>query len=186
MARPVVLALALALALPVAACGGKPPPDSVGTLQTLEQPPLPPLSGAGADRADLDAAAAAMAANFRRVHFGIDQSTLDAEARAALEANAALLAAHPSLRVEVQGHADARGTVDYNLALGQRRARAVVDHLQAHGAAPRQLTQVSLGEEQPLQAGAGEVAWSANRRAEFRVLTPGAPVGGTTTVSLLP
>ncbi len=183
MTRRVVVALAILLTLPTMACKHPvTPPDEL----TLRQPPVPPLGSDGARAEGLQAAAEAVADNFRRVHFALDSSSLDAEAREALDRNAELLARFPALKVEVQGHADQRGTVDYNLALGQRRAKAVVDHLQARGVTTAQLRSVSLGEEQPLRAGAGEVAWSANRRAEFRVLTPGMPVAGTTTASLRP
>ena len=71
----------------------------------------------------------------------------------------------------MQGHADDRGTTDYNLALGERRARAVRDALTSMGASSSQLTVISYGEERPLANGSGEGSWSQNRRAEFRVTT---------------
>ena len=125
------------------------------------------------------AEARALAENFARVHFALDSATLEAPAKAALADNARILRGHPEVRVEVQGHADARGTVDYNLALGERRGRAVVDQLVAAGVSPARLTLVSYGEERPLAAGAGEVAWAENRRAEFRVLNGGPALRGT-------
>lgn len=117
--------------------------------------------------------------NFSRVHFALDSDVLDDGARAALSANAEILWRHPEVTVEVQGHADERGTVDYNLALGQRRGAAVVQLLVAHGVAPSRLDLVSFGEERPLDAASGEVAWAENRRAEFRVLHGAATVHGT-------
>ena len=99
--------------------------------------------------------------------------------RAALDANAAILQRHPDVRVEVQGHADARGTVDYNLALGFRRSAAVVDHLRARGVSAQQLAAVSYGEEIPLARGDGEPVWAQNRRAEFRVIAGPQTVEGT-------
>ncbi|MCB9684623.1 MAG: OmpA family protein [Alphaproteobacteria bacterium] len=122
---------------------------------------------------------AALEANFARVHFATDSALLDPEARAALAANAAILLDHRDVRVEVQGHADERGTVDYNLALGQRRGRVVIDELVARGVGPARLALVSYGEERPLVAGGGESVWAENRRAEFRLLTGPQGVHGT-------
>jgi peptidoglycan-associated lipoprotein len=120
----------------------------------------------------------ALVENFARVHFAVDSDQLDAGSRSALAANAEILGRHPEVRVEIQGHADERGTVDYNLALGHRRAGAVVQQLTAYGVPPSRLDIVSFGEERPLAMGTGETAWAENRRAEFRVLT-GAAVRGT-------
>ncbi|MCA9494797.1 MAG: OmpA family protein [Myxococcales bacterium] len=122
---------------------------------------------------------AALEANFARVHFATDSALLDAEARSALAANAEILLDHRDVRVEVQGHADERGTIDYNLALGQRRGRVVIHELVARGVGPARLALVSYGEEKPLMAGAGESVWAENRRAEFRLLTGTQGVHGT-------
>ena len=117
-------------------------------------------------------------ANFERVHFPVDSSTLDPAATAALDENAKILQEHFGIRVEVQGHADDRGTVDYNLALGQRRADSVARRLSHMGVKPGRVATISFGEERPLAPGSSETAWSANRRAEFRVIT-GSGVSGT-------
>lgn len=163
------------LSLPaLSACGPKPPPK-VATLDTSEQSPR----GADVDEAQ-QAAVRELLENFRRVHFETDSSMLSDDAKAALTANAGILQTHPDLRVEVQGHADERGTVDYNLALGQRRARRVTDWLQAHGVPGSHLRTVTYGEELPLVAGNDERAWSRNRRAEFRITSGGSAVVGTT------
>lgn len=118
--------------------------------------------------------------NFARVQFEFDSATLTADAKRALEANAAILQKHPDLQVEVQGHADERGTTEYNLALGERRASAVVSYLSVMGVSNARLTVVSWGEERPLAGGSGETVWAQNRRAEFRVLSANAVVIGTT------
>ena len=112
---------------------------------------------------------AALEANFARVHFATDSALLDAEARSALAANAEILLDHRDVRVEVQGHADERGTIDYNLALAERRARAVERALTSMGVSEGQLGVVSFGEERPLRTGESPSAFSVNRRAEFRV-----------------
>ncbi len=153
------------IALSIVACKHNPPePLANGggatATPTAESAPALPAS-----------VAAEMAANFARVHFPTDSSTLDARGKEALARNAELLRQYRDVRVEVQGHADERGPVDYNLALGQRRGKAVLDALVSEGVAPSRLVLVSYGEERPLASGAGEVAWAENRRAEFRLLT---------------
>jgi peptidoglycan-associated lipoprotein len=122
----------------------------------------------------------ALVDNFSKVHFATDSASLDAGGQAALTENARILRDHGQIKVEVQGHADERGTIDYNLALGQRRANAVVDYLVSQGVAPSRLPIVSYGEERPAASGSTEVAWAENRRAEFRVIG-GEGVQGTTT-----
>jgi len=116
--------------------------------------------------------------NFERVHFEFDSARMAGESRSALSRNAALLRSYGAIRVEVQGHADARGTTDYNLALGDSRAQAIKDHLVNVGVAPSRVKTISFGEERPLAPGDDDGAWSKNRRAEFRVLE-GDQVEGT-------
>lgn len=124
--------------------------------------------------ASTDAATAAAVAeiveNFRRVYFEFDSSTLTPSTRDALLANTEILRRHRTVSVEVQGHCDDRGTTEYNLSLGDRRARAIRDYLVKAGVSPQQLTAISFGKERPIQVGDGEPTWSKNRRAEFRVL----------------
>jgi peptidoglycan-associated lipoprotein len=100
-----------------------------------------------------------------RVFFGYDQYTLDSEAQAILERQAALLNSQPSLTFIIEGHADERGTREYNLALGERRANSVKDYLVGMGIQPNRLSAVSFGEERPAVVGAGEDLWAQNRRA---------------------
>jgi peptidoglycan-associated lipoprotein len=126
-----------------------------------------------------DSVVAEMKANFQRVHFAYDSAYLDATSRDALKANVAIMRSYPNLQVEVQGHADERGTVEYNLGLGERRAFAVRDLMLAEGVAPSRVRTVSFGEERPLANGADDRAWSQNRRAEFRMLSGAAGVAGT-------
>ena len=127
-------------------------------------------------------AVAEMQANFQRVQFQVDSSDLDADSKRALNANAALMRRFADIRVEIQGHADERGTTDYNIALGQRRANAVRQHMIEAGVANSRITVVSYGEERPLADASTEVAWSQNRRCEFRIISKGAgeAVQGTT------
>ena len=117
--------------------------------------------------------------NFERVHFDYDSSNLSSQSKSALETNAGLMQDFPNIRVEIQGHADERGTTDYNLALGQKRARAISDYLSRMGVPDSRLSVVSYGEERPISSDSDEVAWSQNRRAEFRLLSSAEGVEGT-------
>jgi peptidoglycan-associated lipoprotein len=107
--------------------------------------------------------------NLQRVRFAFDSSSLDAQSKSILDRTATILKEHPEVRLTVQGHADERGTTDYNMALGMRRADAVVDYLAMQGVDRDRLFMVSYGEEKPLLDENNTMAWSANRRVEFVV-----------------
>ena len=99
-----------------------------------------------------------------RVFFGFESSDLTATSRAILQRQAEWLQRYPGRRVLIEGHADERGTREYNLALGDRRAHAVRDYLVAVGIDPNRVVTVSYGKEQPVATGASETAWAQNRR----------------------
>lgn len=101
------------------------------------------------------------------IYFDYDRSAIRAEYGEVLQAHGAWLAANPGSRVRLEGHADERGTPEYNLALGARRSQAVAQALTALGADSGQWSAVSFGEEQPMANGASEIAWSKNRRVEL-------------------
>ena len=100
-------------------------------------------------------------------YFGLDSSELDDAGRAIVASNAEVLKKYPTWMVTVEGHCDERGTAEYNLALGERRAVAVKTYLVALGISPDRLRTVSYGKEFPFDAGHTETAWSKNRRAHF-------------------
>jgi peptidoglycan-associated lipoprotein len=100
-----------------------------------------------------------------RVFFGFDKYSLKAKARQTLERQATFLKNNPGVKVVLQGHADERGTREYNLALGERRANSAKDYLIALGINPNRITIISYGKERPAVAGSNEAAWSQNRRA---------------------
>lgn len=100
-----------------------------------------------------------------RVFFGFDSAVLDDAARQTLERQAAWLAQFPSLTVQIEGHADERGTTEYNLALGERRASAAKSYLATLGVEPSRLLTISYGKERPADPGHNEQAWALNRRA---------------------
>lgn len=101
------------------------------------------------------------------VHFAFDSSFIDAEAERILAQKAAWLQDNADAGVQIEGHCDERGTSAYNLALGERRANAVQQYLTVLGIAADRLSTISYGEEQPLDPGHDEAAWSRNRRAHF-------------------
>jgi len=101
------------------------------------------------------------------IYFGYDRSEIRPEFKDVLNAHAEYLVANPQARVVLEGHCDERGTVEYNLALGERRANTVKRYLIVQGANPSQLESISFGEERPAEVGGDEAAWSKNRRAEI-------------------
>jgi peptidoglycan-associated lipoprotein len=103
------------------------------------------------------------------IHFDFDSFDLTEEARSALKRNADWLGQHRSTRVEVEGHCDERGTVEYNLALGSKRAAAAKSYLVSLGVSSDRLTTISYGEELPLCRESTEACWQQNRRAHFVV-----------------
>jgi len=109
-----------------------------------------------------------------RVFFDLDRYDLKPEAQATLERQAAWLQKYPSVTVTVEGHCDERGTREYNLALGERRANAVKNYLEALGVNGNRITTVSYGKERPEVQGSSEEAWAQNRRG-VTMATGGAP-----------
>jgi len=114
-----------------------------------------------------DATASKVPASLQRIHFDFDSYILTGSAKAALEDNAAYLKAHANERVQIEGHCDERGSDEYNLVLGEKRARATKAFLVTLGVDSRRLSVISYGEERPLDPSSSETAWSKNRRAEF-------------------
>lgn len=104
------------------------------------------------------------------IYFDLDESALADESRSALEAKAPVLIRHPNMRIRITGHADERGSDEYNLALGLRRAAEAKRYLAALGIAEDRIEIVTLGEERPAVQGHTEEAWALNRRAEFEII----------------
>jgi peptidoglycan-associated lipoprotein len=100
-----------------------------------------------------------------RVFFDTDRSSVRADQRTVLERQARWLGQYPQVQVAVEGHADERGTREYNLALGQRRANAARDVLVAGGVAPARISTISYGKDRPAALGSTDEAWAQNRRA---------------------
>ncbi|HEY6359635.1 MAG TPA: peptidoglycan-associated lipoprotein Pal [Vicinamibacterales bacterium] len=139
-----------------------PPPQPV--VDALPVPPEPLSEDAIANRSldDLN-----RESPFRPVFFALDESDLDDMGRRTAQSNADLLKKYQSWVVTVEGHCDERGTAEYNLALGERRAVAVKTYLVSLGIAPDRIRTVSYGKEFPFDPGHNENAWAKNRRAHF-------------------
>lgn len=103
----------------------------------------------------------------RDAFFAFDASTLDGDAQAALQQSATWLRGHPELRIRVEGHCDERGTEQYNLALGDRRAATAASYLSTLGVDSSRIETVSYGEERPFEEGTSEDSWAQNRRAHL-------------------
>ncbi len=119
------------------------------------------------------------AADFKRsaqsdtVLFGLDMYDIDATARAILDTQAEWLLRYPNVSITVEGHADERGTREYNLALGDRRANAAKNYLAARGVSPSRITTISYGKERPVALGSDEASWAQNRRAVTVIVNGG-------------
>lgn len=103
------------------------------------------------------------------VHFDFDKSDIRPDAREILAVNAEWIKNHPDAKIQIEGHCDERGTEEYNLALGERRANAVKNYIISLGIEAERLYTISYGEELPLDPGHDEAAWAKNRRAHFLV-----------------
>jgi len=188
--RPLWGLLILALAVPLAlqACGGKKRPPAVATgggastyggRGTGSGAPLPVDSGPdvvpiGNDNTTGSAFEASDPVTgeggpLEDIHFPFDQASLTDQARGTLEKHALWLQNHREAKVVVEGHCDERGTAEYNLALGDKRARAAREYLVSLGVAADRLSAVSYGKEKPLDPSSNEEAWARNRRAHFSV-----------------
>jgi peptidoglycan-associated lipoprotein len=106
---------------------------------------------------------------FRDIHFGYDSYSVEGEARIDVETNARVLSEKSGMKIVLEGHCDERGTVEYNMALGAQRARAVKNALVALGVPSSRIETISYGEEIPLDPGHDESAWAKNRRVHFAV-----------------
>ncbi|MGN1038724.1 MAG: peptidoglycan-associated lipoprotein Pal [Mailhella sp.] len=104
------------------------------------------------------------------VYFDFDKYDIKAEYRSMLQQKAELMKQYPSIRVRIEGNCDERGTQEYNLALGERRARAAYEYMIRLGVPAAQLDVISYGKERPAVEGTGEAVWSKNRRDEFNVV----------------
>jgi peptidoglycan-associated lipoprotein len=134
-------------------------------------------ANAAAERARLEAARAEARARLTAiVYFDFDMDVIRDDQRATLDAKVPIINANADLRIRIAGHADDRGSDEYNLALGQRRAASVRRYLAARGIPESRFEVESYGEQRPAMQGENEEAWSRNRRAEFEIIAGGNPL----------
>lgn len=193
-----LLVLGLSVATVASSCGGNPAPqnptpnaDSAAAAERARQDSIAAaqaeadrLAREEADRiarqreADSLAALSRAAEEVRNmlaamIHFDLDRSNIRSDDMAALDQKVAIMQANPDLRIRIGGHCDERGSDEYNLALGNRRAQAAKQYLVSHGIDASRIETQSWGEERPAVDGHDESAWSQNRRAEFEVTSGG-------------
>ena len=136
---------------------------SAGAVQSQAAPEVVDKSNAydpqGSDSGKID--------GLNTVHFGYDQANLTAEAKKILSVNGEWIKSHSGVTVQIEGHTDARGSVEYNLSLGERRAKAVKTYLEGLGVEAKRMTIISYGLEKPIAQGDSEAAYAKNRRANF-------------------
>ena len=121
-------------------------------------------------RETAQAPAADLEAELQEVYFNFDSADLSEDSRSILTKNADYLSKQSGVKVRIEGNCDERGSDDYNMALGERRAKAAKDYLVNLGIASDRLSTISYGEEKPVDAGHDEEAWGMNRRAEFVII----------------
>lgn len=156
--------LVLAGALAISACASKAPkqlppePGPATTTTTDNTGPAAPVPGSQADFV-----AKMMGAD--TIYFDTDKYDIDSQDQVALSRQAQWMMQYPAKRATVEGHADERGTREYNLALGERRANAAKNYLVSLGVDPSRVTTISFGKERPVALGSDEASWAQNRRA---------------------
>lgn len=137
--------------------------EKVKPAQPIQEPPAP-----GAPSAQ-QPTTAGKESPLRDIFFDFDKSTISGDAMTSLHENLQWFNANPTAQITIEGHCDERGTAEYNLALGERRAKAAGDYLVAAGIGAKRIKIVSFGKERPFAPGHDESAWKWNRRAHFVV-----------------
>ena len=175
MKRMIQMAVVGGVMVLSAGCGRKQPPvqpqpepPRQEQTQPQPQPSTPPAANPN-ENAEREAERRRILSILEQVvHFDYDEATIRSDAQEQLGAKAQVLRANPQVRIRIEGHADERGSLEYNLALGMRRANAVRDYLMGFGIEASRFDVHSFGEDRPMTQGSGESVWSMNRRAEFR------------------
>lgn len=165
--RIVTIAM-MSSALALSACSKKapeelppPPTDNTGTGTTTTTPPSSIGGGVGSMQHFIDA----VGMNNTVVYFDTDRYNIDSEDAAKLQTQAQYFAQYPSITFTIEGHTDERGTRDYNLALGERRANSAKNYLVSIGIPASRIRTISYGKERPIALGSNAAAWAQNRRA---------------------
>jgi peptidoglycan-associated lipoprotein len=172
LTRPLALALGLALLLTGAGCAKKakqapPTPPPTPPIETPVPTPPPPPPTPPPPPPTPAPPPQVSAADFKPAFFDYDSYALRDDSRGSLDGDAKLLRDNTSIQITIEGHCDERGTVEYNQALGEKRAQAARDYVTGAGIDASRIQIVSYGKERPFDAGHDEAAWAKNRRAHF-------------------
>lgn len=167
MLKRASLLTVLVASLVTVSCKSKPKSEGGGPVGGVEGESLDPAVAAGNTGFDATGSDSGNIPGLSTVHFEYDSSTLSTETRRRLAENAEWIKTNSNVTVQIEGHADSRGSVEYNLALGERRAKSVKGYLVSLGIDSKRLTVISYGEEKPLVTGDTEEAHAKNRRANF-------------------
>ena len=166
MKKYLVLLSLLSFALLVSGCGKKPAMESEG------KPPITDNTGTGnqggeGNTGGGDEVVPTNPLDFVTIYFDFDKYNLRDDAKSGLANNFEVMKERQDARIQIEGHCDERGTVEYNLALGEKRARAAMEYLASLGISRDRMSVISYGKERPAMMGSSEEAWARNRRAEF-------------------
>ena len=161
--------IALFAALALVGCAKKSPAPPPAPPARQEAPPTPPPTPPAPKPEETAPAPQVTSDSFSPVFFDFDSYNLREDGRAALDKDAKTLRDNPSVQITIEGHCDERGTVEYNQALGEKRAMAARDYLVAAGIPTARLQIVSYGKERPFATGSDEASWQQNRRAHFTI-----------------
>ncbi|HWO57095.1 MAG TPA: peptidoglycan-associated lipoprotein Pal [bacterium] len=159
-----VLVLAMAIGL---GCPKQPTTGGPGSGREGAGPAGGEQGGAGGGAGDRGDVTSGDARGLKTIYFDFDKYNLRDDARRVLDANAEILRNNPEMNILIEGHCDERGTDEYNLALGERRAQAAREYLIRLGIDPSRINVISYGEERPVAPGHDEESWALNRRGEF-------------------
>jgi peptidoglycan-associated lipoprotein len=166
MTRQILTATVLVSALALAGCASTPkqlpPTPTASTTTTMPERPAEPVPAGPAPGSQADFVSSVLSDT---VHFDTDRYNIDTADQGVLQSQAQWLARYPGKTVTIEGHADERGTRDYNIALGERRANAAKNYLVSVGVDAARISTVSYGKERPIALGSDEESWAKNRRA---------------------
>ena len=162
IAGTLVLAVFL---LAMTGCAGKKKTAEPVKEETIAPPPPPPVQPA--PPVEKEEKTVPRKISFTTIYFDFDKYNIREDQRRALEGNASVLAREKTVKIMLEGHCDERGTEEYNMGLGQRRADSVQSYLINYGISPSRISTISYGEMRPVDPGHDEKSWTKNRRCEF-------------------
>ena len=152
---------ALALVISASSCKSAPKKDGDGGPSPVANTQTNDDSGTDSDRGG--------AMGIQSIHFPYDSFVLTSEAKSALNSNVQIMKSHPGVKVQIEGHCDSRGGIQYNIALGEKRANTAKKYVEDQGIAADRVTTISYGKEKPIDNGTTEDAYAKNRRDNFMV-----------------